>query len=285
MQSRGIVVIPDWKPSGNTIESVQTSPQKDIDTIKRHLTYWDKIDLASNPIINTSIPYDAIFLAQQGVLSQTDIPLRALPGRTWEEKFTNNYIEVFRLHDTAEPGQWVMGQSGPVWSLPITAEQPGRRVLVELYNVLPGPGRSVSLEDVYDFKTKRSSELTSLRIHLDSMYHEISQSDDIDHALSMSKTRLEQSLNDLNRVANESWVDRIRQSVVVELSPGAMAASATSGAIAMAAETPYTIPLVIGALVGIVGSALKITITERTFFAKLPERLNAFAYLYKPESP
>ena len=283
MLTRGLVVLPDHEIKGNNLAIQGLGAVYDIPRIRRNLLYWDKLDFPDNPIICGHLPREAQFLIDDGVLIKSPSP--GMMYGDAAEIWARSNLEVWRQHDQQEPGQWSIGQASPRWSLPV--QNAGiQMVMVELYNVLPQPDESVSLEDVYKFKQDRKDELQALRSHLDKFYEGILDANDIPHARTAAITDLEKSLNDLNKAANEKWTQRLMSSVSVQLNaPGVVA-----GALALA-STPFTggaieIGLHMLSSLGIpLASGVKISISKDTFLSKIPAHLKDFAYLYKPSIP
>jgi len=259
-------------------------PAFDIPRIRRNLLYWDKLDLPDNPVIACALPPEAKFLVDEGVLLKSPSPPWK-GGMITPEVWSESNLEVWRQHDAREPGRWAMGQKSPSWTLPI--EQPETRVVaVELFNVLPQPDDTVPLEAVYEFKKKRNDELQVLRSHLDQLYQEIIDSHDIPHARNAAIDDLERSLNDLNKVANETWGQRLMESVSVEINtPMVVAAATTLAAFALTSNAIFSAPIQLMAIGCLVASGLRFTVSKGTFVSHLLDHIKDFAYLYKPGIP
>jgi hypothetical protein len=81
--------------------------------------------------------------------------------------------------------------------------EPGRGVLVSLHRALPVPDKDVPLQDILEFRTKRSDELIALRRHLEEIYGRIVSAGDSDLALKTELERLQQAINDYTKVFHE----------------------------------------------------------------------------------
>jgi hypothetical protein len=299
MAGRGLVLLPSLTFNSNGYCFVSVSPKHFIEQARSNLPYWDRISFAShNPFATFYPPPELNPLVAEGVVVQSPRPRRnnnkklAISNQTLLEDYVAAQIDVWRQHEALEPGYWAIGQAVPDLVLPQGQTVDGRIALVTLHNLLPVPGDDVPLETVLDFKRKRNPELQTLRQRLDDLYQTVASSGDPAHALVAACDRLKVSLEEVHRVAGESWQKRLLSTVKVNLDVskvwGGAKKGVATGAVSGAAlsgywQSPITVPLLcaIGGAIGAVPGIIKIEGLKTAILRDTPEHLRDYAYAYQ----
>lgn len=275
---RGVIIAPNFTFDGETLHFpglVGIEPT----SLRHYLLYWDKIEYPNNNIIHIASSVDEQFLIETGVLSRTEFRFSGFSGNIG---FAYLYMQAAALEvkNQEKPGQWALAQPSAKVYIPQDLAVEGRTIEVELYKALPTPAENVCLDDILDFKEKRRSELQAFRTIMDELYLEIANSSDIPRAKSATLLRLEKAIQDLHRVADESWVNKLISSMKVELNLPSMVTQALAGT---ALATAFGVSPALGAAIGAVGAALKFEFSPALKSKKLPEELRDYAYLHHIE--
>lgn len=273
MYSRGIVVTPKFTVSGTSLHFpglVGIAP----DDLRFYLLYWDKIDYPNNNLIHIASSPDDQFLIDAGVMTRTDITVNQ--SGSMEILYVSAQLEAVRQLNARYPGQWALAQTSNAFYLPESESTATSSIEVELFSVLPVPTENVALDDILRFKEERHDELLRLRVAMDELYLDVDRSKDIPRAKNAAILKLEETLKDLSRVANESWTTRLLPNLRVEFSFSELAVSATAGEVI---GQRFGITPGVGAAIGAVSAALKIGYGTVRKPKGLPDELKDFAYL------
>jgi hypothetical protein len=218
MQERGIIApISDINFLGPFITmGKDVSPQ----LVRYFLLYWDKIVLTDTSIIKTELFDDDFKMLENiGILEKITAAIDKdyTVGKSMVDIHYKGQAEIASKLMRENPGRWAVHQTGDHLIIPedmsvelITAD-------FELIRCLPVPKQDISLDAVLEFKNKRHDELLALRSTLDEMYVEISKSSDIPRSKNLQIIKLEKAISDLDKVAKQSWGERILASRKVSL--------------------------------------------------------------------
>jgi len=198
---KGIVISPIFHPLPNGV-----SIRGGIDPydLRKYLLYWDEIDLADNNLVSVGSE-DIDFLIGLGAAKRTRIEFRGeflVDGRI----FLAAQEIAWQKNEVREPGCWSLAQSSTQPYFPDGIAQ--KQIEFELYNVVPVPTSDVHLEDILNFKERRSEELLAFRCHLNDIYQNILRAGDMPTAKTIEVARLANSIKDLNNTLQESAIRR-----------------------------------------------------------------------------
>ncbi len=250
---RGVIICPYFTFDGRSLHFpglVGIEPEH----LRHYLLYWDRIEYPNNNFIHIGSSPDVQSLIDAGVLQRTNISLPSFSGNIGTAYVLCQAIAARQLNE-AEPGKWTIAQSGPRFYLPDEISSPARSLEVELYNALPSPGADVSLEDILSFKERYRDELIAFRAYIDELYLEISKSGDIPRAKTIAIQRIEKSINDVDRAADQSWTSKLVSGFKVELNLPTILEKAVAGA-GMAAMAD--LPLALGVALGAASAVIKV---------------------------
>ncbi|MCI4235308.1 DUF6236 family protein [Dickeya dianthicola] len=135
------------------------------DTLRKHLLYWDKIDIPTNSQIgygkNPEIEANESFLEDEGILEHTFHD----NGTPFLPKSSISSIEnALTVRNIKQPGQWAIVNN--TLSTPNSELIENSIVEIKIYNTLPIPSGDTPFQDILNFKRNRSDELLELRHHL-----------------------------------------------------------------------------------------------------------------------
>jgi hypothetical protein len=257
VMKRGVVVSPYFTFDGTTLHfpgTVGIEPEH----LRHYLLYWDKIEFPNNNIINIGSSPDVDYLEQCGMLQRTRVTLSKFSGNIGFAYVQSQAIAARELAKK-EPGQWTIAQSGPRLFLPENLSDSVPSLEVELYNSLPSPGENVSLEDILQFKERYADELLAFRSRLDELYLEITNSGDIPRAKIAAIEKLEQSIKNIDRAAEQSWASKLISGIKIEFNlPTVLERGAAVAGLAALAG----LPLSLGAALGAAGAVINIGLSQ-----------------------
>lgn len=191
MQKRGLVVSPPIEASKGYlhIKSSDLDPQE----LRFSLLFWDKLDFPSNNALYLGSSADVEFLQHCGVLTRTNIEVKS--GNV-ADLLRAAHVAAFNKLDETEPGVWSLatGENSLNFSTGDLASERG--ALVSLHRAMPVPDRGVLLQDILEFKEKRTSELLALRFHLEAIYGRIRNAGDGALTLRSELDALDLSISD-----------------------------------------------------------------------------------------
>jgi hypothetical protein len=211
---RGIIVSPFTYDITDERISFQSNGLS-ADKLRYYFVYWDKIAVTNSNIFYSPLPEEANFLKENGIIQEC-MEVSQFPSGDFS--ISSDVLPAMHFSALAKvtqdltvkhPGQWTIHQFGTNLIIPPNLSQELVTVDIELNNCLPVPSSDISLDKISKFKSQRSDELLALRICLDELYVEISKSRDIPRAKNLAITKLESAIDDLNRVAKESWKNQV----------------------------------------------------------------------------
>jgi hypothetical protein len=303
-EGRGVVLSGVSKQASGGIE-VRGVPERQV--LRTFLAYWDKLELPQYaaiqfnepdidylqaedaltcPVFDFSSTEDSIYCydteSEVGVL----FPRPAFPPGPKIGPFPGpmhlalQYIQSTSmiLRDSDEPNRWVLGQGGDDLAL-LDAESTRRNMLeLELSNCLPAPSDEVGLGDILAFKRGRRDELKSLRFALSELAYQALEQEGTLHAEHAAVGRLKNTLWDLERVANESFMSRVKSSLKVEFNFGNIAGAA---AIAGSLSQSIGIPFPVGAGAGGLAASISFRPSKLWSINRLSDGLADYAYVLR----
>ncbi len=207
--------------------------------------YWDKLAIVTVGRYGFNIGREERLLASAGVLSGIygdEPPREELHGSEYGKRMNKSMADASITLMNSEKGKWAIHPLGTDFRLNEDDSIDLSIAEFELIRCLPVPSSDTPIDRVLDFKIKRNSELLALRASLDELYLEIANSNDVSRAKSVQVTKLKIAIENLNKVANENWSQRILASrkVAVNLKSSNLASSTLFGSsVAIATEPIY----------------------------------------------
>lgn len=165
--------------------------------------YWDKIAIPSSPAINFGLPLENE-LRQLGILERPTMPLIGTVDAARHVHWTFGEIAKQKLKE--EKSDWVIHHmSGDPIYLP---EHSTKKDVIRLKitNALPIPSADgkFSLDDLLDFKFRRSSELEGLHTTMDKFLKKL-HSEELDVIQKTELIRFENAIQELDKTIFERF--------------------------------------------------------------------------------
>ena len=222
---------------------------------------------------------DMEYLFNEGILVRTDVRLKSFMGEVGNAMLIMQAL-AFENHNKSEPGQWAIGQQSSVLSVPKNLMETMGTVEMELYKALPVPTHDIPIPEILEFKSRNRSELTALRYAMDQIYLDICNSNDIPRSKNHAIARLEKSIDDLNKVANESFPRKLLSSLKIKINIPKIATQALIGS---GAAVTFGLSPAVGAAIGAISSAINFDLGLSDSIKNIPDKLRDFAYLHRIE--
>ncbi|MFK8252862.1 DUF6236 family protein [Ancylobacter terrae] len=250
---RGLVVSPPIESTGTILKL--KSGVLDPQALRSSLLFWDRLDFPDQRLIKFGLNSDAEFLASAGVLKRTEVKISG--SGDFAAAVRDAQVAAFRYLDKENPGRWSLATGEPFFSFGDESLEPGRGALVRLYGAVPVPDKDVPLQDILEFRVRRSDELLALRTHLETVYQRVISAGDGELAWNTEIEALQRAIQDHIKTSRESGF-RLR---LADLSASLNLYTIGSSAIAAyTAGLPMVRSLINGAVAGLsveVGAALK----------------------------
>lgn len=270
---RGIVISPEYSITNtNGIHFVSS----DIDPVKlrQYVLYWDKIDFPDNNVVSIGDNSEIEYLNSTGVLQRTTVTSNNFNG----EVYSRMQLAVLNHNNSKNEGIWSLAQPNGKLFLNKDESVLTRNLQVELYNSVPVPTVNVNLEDILNFKERRRDELEEFRCLMDEMYVSIMNSPDKDLSKDSAVYKLQNKIAELNKVMNESKIEKFLSSVKIQLDYSGI--GAMIGAFAGHSLNNSIASTIVGVIGGTAISSIKVGSEISLKPKKIPQGLKDYAYLY-----
>lgn len=273
---RGIIASPGIitpLPQGFKIERSISSEE-----LRYYIMYWDKVVIPGNNLVYIGLPEEENLISC-GALER---PRISFQGSYQGDQITSamlacqSIVASNLVNDKST--DWVIHQIGSSAIYPEEYNQQRNIIRVDLANALPVPNAETPINEILEFKERRSSELKDLHDSLDEFYEQILTAPDPELASKKSVSRLQESILNLNVVSNERF-KRTRKfdfSAELNLSGKDISVGASSGALFDFLATGYTIP--IATIIGAIASTINIKSKSTNTFMPASENTK-LAYL------
>lgn len=199
-QERGIVLSNPMQLNGTSaiIEDSDVDPGE----LRRALLFWDRLVWPSTSGIFLGGGPDVEYLINSGKLIRPHFYVNGDAATA----LCMSFVETYKKLDGLHPGQWVVSHGEK--SLRVHGHNivDGRGVVTQLINAIPVPDRSLPLEDLINFKDKRTPEVIALRTVIDEFYQNWINSEDQDHQLKLALAKIDSASADMIKVARESYL-------------------------------------------------------------------------------
>ena len=161
----------------------------DAQDLRKSILFWDLVHLPEQYYDTYLLEPDIQFLSECGIIrsfegpSVEDLGNRFDGGVDFVNKrghipiYSQLRMNLFSTLEKEEEGGWAMGRGISSPELNIGERTAGRGLVVELTNMLPVPVGDVNLNDILEFKAKRSDELGNLRFHISAVFRQASEQD------------------------------------------------------------------------------------------------------------
>jgi len=227
--------------------------------INYYSLYWDKLVIPSTSFIYYAVPNEKV-LIDCGFLTRPKVnlvgPLSADTLPIQESLTQTKTVDMLRSQ-----------YRNIDWSLhflnnalfPSSQSIKKECIRMELAQLLPVPDSNVPIEDILDFKHRRSDELRALHSYCDELYDEILKSGDLDFTKMKSLERLKSCLEDLDKLNKQGWRSPIKfnMSFAPEFDLSQLGSASITGLAAIQSPHPMA-TLTAGAILNVLGGFIKV---------------------------
>jgi len=240
--------------------------------LRYYSLYWDKIVVTDSNIFGTSLTGEIQTLVDVGIAKKETARIGfsgTFDGSDLANLHFQGLAQVATSLTSKNPGQWAIHQSGDQVIVPANMSSELVTADFQLSRCLPVPKADYPLDKLLEFKLKRSDELLALRASLDELYLEITKSADSPRSKIAQIQRLEGAIHDLDKIAQQTWGERLLASrkVSLDLNYGALMNGAVSGGLV---GTTFANPLV-----GIITGAAHSLVSSLKFEVSVSNQLSA----------
>lgn len=312
--SHGVVVSPNFEINGS--EFKLNCALDDVD-IRRYLLYWDRMTYAfpnglGKPNLDTLL--DLKYLHDIDVLTLEDIPVTVeevgkqniqkidvnalisivkptpenpsgilvlgFPASIWDDFSHVAQIKVAELNHATGIGTWTIGQCNQQLSLPYGNTKQANLFEAKIYAGLPVPSANTPLNEILEFKERRSEELIRFRHVLDQLYISILKSPDQDRELRIASEKIDLAVSDLYKCLNESNIKIFFDTLSLYINISDSKLFSTLIGLVGAQATGF--PLTLGAAAGLSVNTM-LTFTTRCINkpTMIPNDIKDFMYVYE----
>lgn len=254
---RGIITTPNKFELGNNSFKVTSSLTKE--DIRFYLMYWDKIVVPTNNLIHVGIP-DEKHLLECGAISRPQVRHQgAFSGNTAATAIMMGQCTITQELLKDKSTDWVIHQAGDKLLLPERFSHINNVLRVTLAGALPVPNADVPINEILEFKERRSDELGALHIALDELYIDILKSPDQNLSTQKAFEQLKLDIENLNKVSFD-WFKLTKKydiSAEFNLNGRDLVIAATSGGLL---NGSLGLDMQLGAAIGAIVSTLKVSV-------------------------
>lgn len=245
--------------------------------VRFYLMYWDLVVVPTNNIVHMELP-DEDDLLKSGLVWR---PRTQLTGDLHSGEIGDLIIKgqskIANIFMKDGKNDWVIHQRGDQICLPETHSVTRNAIRVDLIGALPVPSKEIPINEVLEFKMRRSAELEALHASLDDIYFDVLNSPDQDLSRKKAFSNLQREIENLNRVANEKYKVTRKFDLTAELNfDGEAASKAAAAGAVFDMVSGFTLP--IATVVSTIASLLKVKSTATKTLTNAGERAK-FSYL------
>ncbi|CAM4241954.1 DUF6236 family protein [Pseudoalteromonas byunsanensis] len=241
--------------------------------IRFYLMYWDKIIIPTNNLIHFGIPDEEDLINCKALWRPRTSHIGSFSGHEVGEAIIKGQSEIAELMLKDSNTDWVVHQPGNQIFLPKETSKYNNTIRVDLSGALPVPNKDTNINEILEFKERRSAELEALHSTLDELYKEILISPDPSLEAKSIFSRLKKEIEGLEKVSGEKYktTSKFDLSVELNLNGTDMALAGTSGALIDFLSNGFTMPIM--TTLAAVGSCIKVSGKSTNTFSAADERL------------
>lgn len=167
---------------------------------------WDKLLNPTVSGIHIADTAESAFLKAAGVLREAPVGDGSIAiADNGRSSIKDDFLTFYREMDVSDPGVWTIARGDSELAMVMDVDgAEGRGLLLRLVGAIPIPTEDVPLEDVLDFKGKRSSELLGLHAALGEVYQHVLAAPDNPLAEMDAISGLQEAASRQLRVSRES---------------------------------------------------------------------------------
>ncbi|EOZ1390317.1 DUF6236 family protein [Enterobacter hormaechei] len=224
------------------------------------MLYWDKLVSPTNNFIHISLANEEE-LENCGVLHRPKFTQHGfMDGGRMTEFHAFTHVEALNMMRKNEREvDWRMHFFNNEVSIHQEAAQQKEVIRFELAELLPVPPKDTPLQEILEFKERRSDELQALHGYLDELYSEVLNSGDFNLQRAKALSGLRASLDDLNKLNSQGWRSPLRfnLSTAFEFDLNQIMSGGVTAYAALNSSRPFEV-LGVGAVVTLLGGFVKV---------------------------
>lgn len=224
------------------------------------ILYWDRLVSPANRFIYLGFDNEEE-LAKCGVLFRPVFtPQGFMDGGGITDFHARTHVEALTMmREKEREVDWRMHFFNNEVSIHQEAAQQKEVVRFELAELLPVPPKDTPLHEILEFKERRNDELQALHGYLDELYLEVLNSGDFNLQRAKALSGLKASLEDLNKLNNQSWRSPIKfnLSTAFEFDLNQLMSAGLTAFSALNSTRPLEV-LGVGTAVTLLGGAIKV---------------------------
>lgn len=170
------------------------------------LLYWDRLVSPTNNFIHIGLENEDELINCGVLVRPRFVQQGYMDGERMTDFHARTHAEALMIMRKDEREvDWRMHFFNEQVSIPQEVAQQKEVIRFELANLLPVPPKETPLQEILEFKERRSDELQTLHGYLDELYAEVLSSGDFNLQRAKALSGLRSSLEDLNKVNNQVW--------------------------------------------------------------------------------
>lgn len=228
--------------------------------IKYFLLYWDKLVSPANNSFHFGIPFEKE-LVNLGKLDVLMFQVQNMNSGMAPDFYAFSQVKSLELMKAKyKDVDWVMHSLNDKITLPDSEIAIKQTLRFDLCGLLPVPDRGVNLNEILEFKERRSDELIALHTYIEELYFEVISSGDFDLSRAKALSGLKKAIADMNTLNAQGWKSPIKFDISssFEFDLSQVMTAATAGVAAMNSEHPLAM-LSVGAVASVLGGFIKVT--------------------------
>ena len=168
-RERGAIILPEIDISGSGTSVSIGRSQFDPDIVRASLLLFDRLDSPLNTLFGNGVEIPD-GLEHWGGFQNSRV---GLSGYLTSKVFQTTLVAAFRALNAREEGRWSVARAAQSVAIPASEFDQQTAFKIRLENALPIPDRSVSYDEVLNYRERRRDELLAMRHHLDDLILEI----------------------------------------------------------------------------------------------------------------
>ena len=228
--------------------------------INYFLLYWDRLVSPTNNMIHHWLPCEEE-LMRLGKLEVPKFSVRSMASSMYAEFDALSQTRTLDLMRTKHKDtDWRIHSLNDELNFSDSDTVVKQTLRFDLCNLLPVPGPDVSLNEILEFKERRTDELIALHSYIDELYFEVINSGDFELSKAKAFDGFKRSIADLDALNSQGWRSPIKFNISssFEFDLSQVMAAATAGVAAMNSEHPLAM-FSVGAVASVLGGFIKVT--------------------------
>lgn len=199
-KERGLIISPPTTigADGSLTTDGQIHPQE----LRFSLLFWDKLVWPDSSLISFTGSSDDQYLVQRGVMEKPHYTYQNFSGMAGLAVY-DCHLKALNERNAKEPGAWALLQGPNALNFESHELEEGAGASIELVRAIPIPTVETPLEEILEFKVRRSAELLAFRHHIEALSKSVHESADQSAELNKHISDIQKVCSDLTAVGKE----------------------------------------------------------------------------------